>query len=101
MLDVDLPKMERMDDERLTKQIYKASLDGHVGKGRPRKMDQIAEQIERCQGKSTRNRRLGMYITRCMDLEEAREVCQKRPRCRSIVSAYCSGIKALVYLCMI
>jgi hypothetical protein len=49
--------VDRMDERRLTKEIYLANVGGNAGKGRPRRtfLDQIGEVLEKGQVKSTRN----------------------------------------------
>ena len=47
----------------------------------------------------TRNRRACMI--RCINVNEAREVCNDRSGWRSVVSAYPYGKKPRVYVCMI
>jgi hypothetical protein len=67
--------LTKMSDERMTKKIWKTSVNGRVGTSRPRKMyiDQIGKLLKRGQIKSTRNRRACM--NRLMSVEEAQVVC--------------------------
>lgn len=68
-----------MDDIRLTKQIYKASVDGNIAKGRPRKtyLDQFGELIGSVRSKIYETWR--EYMKQCINLEEAGEVPMSKP----------------------
>lgn len=80
-----------MDEGRITKGIYKADVNGNVGRGRPRRTytDLIGDVLQKGQVRSTYNRCACM--TRCMDVNEAKGVCKNCSRWRSIVSAYPMG----------
>ncbi|CAG4947225.1 unnamed protein product [Parnassius apollo] len=54
--------VERMNEERVTKQIYMADVNGRIGKGRPKKkfIDQIGDILKIGHVKSTLNRRACM-----------------------------------------
>ena len=84
--------VERMSERRLTKGIYKADVNGNAGRGRPigtYYIDFIGDVLHKGQVRSTLNRRACM--TRCMNVDEAKEVCKGRSMWRSIVSAYPHG----------
>jgi hypothetical protein len=83
--------VERMNGERTTKRIYDASMPGYRSRGRPRKTwhDQVKQILESGHVKSRNNRRACMR--RCMNVEEAKIVCQDRVVWRSILSAYPLG----------
>jgi hypothetical protein len=51
--------IKRMDERRLTKEIYKAYVGGNAGRGRPRRtfLNQIGKVLVKGQVKSIRNRR--------------------------------------------
>jgi hypothetical protein len=70
--------VERMDDGRLTKQIYKGSVNGRRGKGRPRKtwLDVVDASLKNKRVKSTKNKR--KCQKQLMGVNEAREVCKDR-----------------------
>jgi hypothetical protein len=78
----------RMDERRLTKEIYEADLGGNAGRGRPRRtfLDQIGEVLVKVQVKSTRNRRA--CIRNLMTVEEEKGVCKDRSKWKEVTSAY-------------
>jgi hypothetical protein len=78
--------VERMDERRLTKEIYKADLGGKAGRGRPRQtfLDQIREVSETYKVKSTRNRRACMSMIKS---EETKGVCKDRSKWKEVISA--------------
>ena len=80
--------VERMQDDRMTKQIYNAKVDGCRSRGRPRLTyhDQINRALEEGDVRSFKNRRACMK--RVMNVNEASEVCKDRVMWRSVLSAY-------------
>jgi hypothetical protein len=68
--------VEKMDERRLTKEIYKADLGGNAERGRLRRifLDQIGDILEKGKVKSTRNRRVCMR--NLMKVQEAKGVCK-------------------------
>jgi hypothetical protein len=75
--------VERMDERRLTKEIYEANVGSNAGRGRPRRsfLDQIGEVLEKGQVRSTRNPNL-------MTVEEAKGVCKDRSKWKEVISAH-------------
>lgn len=78
--------VERMPDERLTKQVYKGKVNGSVPRGRPRKewLECVNETLVRRDIRSHKNTRACMK--KCMNVKEAREICQDRKVWRKIVN---------------
>jgi hypothetical protein len=89
--------VERMDERRLTKEIYEAAVGGKL-EGEyliiPRRifLDQIGEVLEKGQVKSNRNRRGCMR--NLMSVEEAKGLCKDRSKWKEVISAYPKGIRA-------
>ena len=79
--------VERMNGERLTKQIYVGGVDGTRGKGRPRKtwLNAVGESLSNKSVLSTKNKRKCM--TRKMDVKEAREVCKDRKEWKKVCAS--------------
>jgi hypothetical protein len=72
--------VERMDERRLTKEIYESDVGGNAGRGRPRRtfLDQIGEVLEKDQVRSTQNRRACMR--NLMTVEVAKGMCKDRSK---------------------
>ena len=87
--------VERMSERRLTKEIYMADVSGNAVRGRPKKTcpDLIGEVLQKGRLCSTRNRRA--YMTRCMNVDEAKGVCKDRSGWRSVFSTYPHGEKGV------
>jgi hypothetical protein len=66
--------VEKMDERKLTKEIYEADVGGNVGRGRPKRtfLDQVGEVLEKGQVRSTRNRRACMRNLKTV--EEAKDL---------------------------
>jgi hypothetical protein len=79
--------MERMNDERMTKIIYREERMGERRQGRPRMgwVEGIENILKEGVG-STKCRRACMRA--CMRNEEAKDVCRNRVKWHSILSAY-------------
>ena len=80
--------VERMNDDRLTKYVYKESVKGKRGKGRPRKVwsDQIEEIVKEWDIQSERKRRKCMK--KVMDMNELKEVCKDRKKWRQLCRGF-------------
>jgi hypothetical protein len=78
--------VERVDERRLSKEIYEADVGGTARRGRPRRifLDQIGEVLEKGQVRSTRNRRACMR--NLMTVEEAKG--KDRSKWKEVISAY-------------
>jgi hypothetical protein len=68
--------VERVNERRLTKEIYEADVGSNAVRGRPRRifLDQIGEVLEKGQVKSTQNRLACMR--NLMTVEEAKGMCK-------------------------
>jgi hypothetical protein len=82
-----LGHLVRMNNERMTKIIYRTERMGERRRGRPR-MGWVEgiENILKEGVRSTKCRRA--CIRACMRVEEAKDVCRDRVKWRSILSAY-------------
>ena len=76
--------IERMNEDRLTKRVYKGNVTGKRGRGRPRKqwIDQINEIANEWNLQSGNKRRACMK--RVMKLDEMKEVCKDRVKWRHL-----------------
>ena len=76
--------LERMNDERLTKKVYRGNVRGKRGRGRPRKewIDQIGEIAKEWNLQSENKRRVCMK--KVMNIEEMKEICKDRKKWRQI-----------------
>ena len=79
--------VERMSEERLTKQIYEAKVQGTSGRGRQRKswLNVVDEILKEGNVRSLKNRRACQK--RCMNVNEAKAVCRDRLAWRKIVKS--------------
>jgi hypothetical protein len=78
--------VERIDEKRLTKEIYEADVGGNAGRGRPKRpFRDIREVLEKGQVKCTRNRRACMRT-----VEEAIGVCKDRSKWKEVISVITS-----------
>jgi hypothetical protein len=80
--------VERMNERRLTKEIYEADVGANAGTF----LDQIGEVLEKNQVRSTRNRRACMK--NLMTVEEPKGVCKDRNKWKEVISAYPKGKRA-------
>lgn len=81
--------LERINEKRLMKLIYTASVYGQVDKGGLRRN---WGRLKECQVKSTLNQRVCMKTS--MPVDEAKHACQDRSRWKAVVSVYLEGKKA-------
>jgi len=79
--------VEQMNDKRSVRRIYGANVNGRRSRGRPRKTwhNQVIQILQSGHVRSRNNRR------ECMNVNEARSVCQDRVVWRSVLSAYPCG----------